>query len=477
MTAEAVRNILVFDAGSSALKAVVFDAAGAIVARAEVPYARPIQNHRQSPWDWWGAAVVAARQLHAPPIGAIALTGTMENLIPISAHGEPLGDALLYSDPCGASFLAEVKPDLDEADATRLCGNVPEPLMTAFKLAWLKRHETDRFERAACFLPGSKDFLALKLTGELVTDPTCAATTGLMDIAARDWSNPLRTVFGIERRRLPHIRPATDVIGHLTASAAEELGLPPGLPVINGCGDGGATTVGGGADNATDVSLYLGTTGWVARVAGSATLAAPGGFYRLPHPVGEGVIEIAPILSAGGATAWARSALGLTLEAAESAAREADAAPADVLFLPYLSGERSPFLDLDVRGAFLGLSSAHGAPQLYYAVLEGVAEAIAANLDAMGGAGRRVSLIGGGALSGIWPQLIADILGQPILGPAEPGAGTSFGAYRIAQRALRLPPASNTLTTVATVRPERSERAQRQRARFTAATAMIRQLA
>jgi xylulokinase len=469
-------HVLVFDVGSSALKAVVFDQHGRIVDRAEAPYARPAANHRQSPWDWWSAAVIAAQQIERAQVGAIALTGTMENLIPISSSGEPLGEALLYSDPCGAPFLAETAAALEEADAVRLCGNTPEPLMTAFKLAWLRRHERERFDRAACFLPGSKDFLALQLTGQLVTDPTCAATTGLMDIASRDWSGPLRAVFGIERRRLPHIRPATDIVGHLVRPAAGELGLPQGLPVINGCGDGGATTIGGGADAASDVSLYLGTTGWVARIAGSGALANRSSFYRLPHPAGEGLIEIAPILSAGAAAAWARSAMGLDLARAEESAMKADAAPHDVLFLPYLNGERSPFLDLELRGAFLGLSPSDGAADLYYAALEGVALAIDANLRAMGGVGRRVSLVGGGALSAIWPQLIADIIGAPIVAPADPVTATSFGAFRLAQRALRLPPSAGSLAPIASPRADRAERAARQRARFATATDLVRQL-
>ena len=165
-------NILVFDVGSSALKGSVFDLGGAIVDRIEVGYGLSTRVLRQSPWDWWKAAVGAAHQLALRQVAAIVLTGTMENLIPIAASGEPLGDALLYSDPCGEPFLAEAMPALAEAGATRLCGHAPEPLMTAFKLAWLARHAPERFAAARWFLPGAKDFLALKLTNEAVTAPT-----------------------------------------------------------------------------------------------------------------------------------------------------------------------------------------------------------------------------------------------------------------------------------------------------------------
>jgi len=476
MAGDSDRNILVFDVGSSALKATVFDASGHIVDRAEASYPHAAGSTRQSPWDWWGAAVAAARQLDGRPITAISLTGTMENLIPVDASGEPLGEALLYFDPCGEPFVAEAAAALADAGAARRCGNAPDALMTAFKLAWLRRHEPKRFAAARWFLPGSKDYLALKLTGEVVTDPTCAATTGLMDIASRDWSNPLRAIFGIERRRLPHIRPATDMVGHLTAAAAEELRLPPGLPVVNGCGDGGATTMGGGAEHPADVSVYLGTSGWAAHVVRSAALAEESRFYRLPHPVGEGIIEIAPILSAGAAAAWARQVLGVDVDEAERLAQVADVAPGKVLFLPYLSGERSPFLDLDIRGGFLGLSPSDGPAQLYYAALEGVAMAIEANLRAMGVSGRKVSLVGGGALSKIWLQIIADVTGAPVTTSADPVAATSFGAFRIAQRALRLPVSGTSFSVAATPRADRVPRAAAMRERFAQATGFARQL-
>lgn len=471
------RNVLVFDAGSSALKAVVFDPSGMIIGRAEAPYPSARAPHRQSPMDWWRAAVTAAHQVVTLDIGAIALAGTMENLIPVTEDGTPLGEAILYSDPCGAPYLEALAGSLTEADAGGICGNAPEPLMSAFKLGWLKEHHPKSYADARWFLPGSKDFLALRLTGEAATDPTCAATTGLMDVATRDWSAALRAMHGLERRRLPHIRPATEIIGGLTEVAAGELGLVAGIPVVNGCGDGGSTTMGGGADSTDDISLYIGTTGWVARVAGSGALATKSQFYRLPHPVGDGIIEIAPILSAGAATVWAREALGVTLNAAETLAQQADVAPGDVVFLPYLNGERSPFLDLDVRGAFLGLSTGDGPPELYYAVLEGVAFAIDANLRAMGGgAPRKVSLVGGGALSAIWPQIIADILGASVVAPADPLSATSFGAFRIAQRALRVPVATNSFETVARPRPERAGRARRLRERYAKGTELVRGL-
>ena len=465
--------ILVFDAGSSSLKATLFSADGQVLDRDEVAYRRGSQPHRIDPEAWWEAAVEAVSHLPPLQLSAIALAGTMENLVTVAKDGSGLGEALLYSDPSGAPFCESLGSKVDAA----VTGNAAEPLMTVFKLAYLRDSDPERFAKAACFLPGSKDFLALKLTGRCVTDPTCAATTGLMDIAARDWSDPLLGHFGIEKRRLPEVLAADTILGSLTEAAADALGLEVGIPVVNGCGDGGATTIGSGADHEADISLYLGTTGWVARIAAFVPGAPPRPFYRLPHPLTRDIVEIAPILSAGAAAHWARTSLGLTIAESDDLALAADAEPGEALFLPYLNGERSPFLDLDLRAGFLGVSATDGPGQLYRAVLEGVAFAIAANIEAMGGlGGGTVSLVGGGGLSRIWPQLIADVLQVPITAPADPVSATAFGAFRIARRALGNGEVDSGFSVVAEPRPERIERIDRQRRRFTAGTQFARTL-
>lgn len=467
-------SILVLDCGTSALKATAFAADGAIVASAEASYPAPTIEHRVAPQAWWDAAIVAVHDLPPLDFRAIALAGTMENLIPVTTDGTPLGDALLYTDPCGAPYLEAMRTRLAATDAAGIAGNAPEPLMTAFKLAWLREHEPEQFFRSRWFLPGSKDFLALRLTGRPATDASCAATTGLMDLRSRRWSVPLLDLHGIDRSRLPEILPATAIIGPLTETAAAALELTAGIPVVNGCGDGAATTIGSGAERAEDVSLYLGTSGWVARVApGESTEARP--FYRLPHPLLDGIIEIAPIISGGAAAQWARETLGLDLETAERLAQEADAAPGEALFLPYLSGERSPFTDLDLRAGFVGVSASDGPGNLYYAALEGVAFAIAANLAAMGRAGSgTVSLVGGGALSKLWPAIIADVLNLPISLPADPVSATSVGAFRIAARALGLGQSASQTVRLVQPRATRRERIERLSRRFAAATQFLR---
>jgi xylulokinase len=473
-------NILVFDVGTSALKAVLFDENGAVLVSGEAQYQGSSSPHRQSPQEWWRACVTACNNLKGENVGAIALTGTMENLAPLSADGTPLGDALLYSNPCGAgAHAAFEKSNFGAERFSAIAGNAAEPLMSVFKLAWLRENEPARYRSAHGFLPGAKDFLALKMTGVAATDAVCAATTGLMDLTTRDWSVKLLEYFDVERKKLPEILPANEIIGVLGEESAGELGLEAGIPIINGCGDAGATTLGSGAKKSGDISLYLGTSGWVARVSPMQNTLEPRPFYCLPHPLEQAVIEIAPVLSAGGATNWARKALGLDLAEAEKLALEADQLPGAAVFLPYLSGERFPFVDLNLRAGFFNICANDGPGALYYAVLEGVALSIRANVEAMGGFDKGegvVSLVGGGALSKIWPLIIADVLGVAIEIPSDPLFATSLGAFRIARQALGQPDPGMKKSTLVHPRLDRAERMARQIERFERATIFARSL-
>jgi xylulokinase len=444
--------VLTLDAGTSALKAVLFSATGRILSMAEEGYGPPPAPHRQDQDAWWRAAATACRRLGGPRPEAVALTGTMENLIPVRADGSPAGPAVLYSDPMGGTALAEAADDLARARAASILGNPPEPLMTAFKLARTRRDDPAAIGAARWILASPKDALALRMTGVASADPVSASTTGLMDMRRRDWSGELLAATGTDAGLLPPIRPAAAVLGPLRAEPAAALGLPAGIPVFNGCGDAGATTVGSGCDSDGDISLHLGTTGWVARVVGDDGIGEPRPVYRLAHPDDGLVIEVTPILSAGAATAWARGILGLDGAAAEAALADSDRDPPDLVFLPYLIGERSPFEDTTVRGAFIGLDAGHRAPALFRAVIEGVSFAIRASLSTLDDRpDLRIRVVGGGGASAHWPQILADVLGRTVERIADPAAATARGAFAIAARGLGLP--GGTVDAVETLAP------------------------
>ena len=473
------RQVLVLDVGTSALKAVLFDETGVVIASAEAGYGPPPGPHRQSVDAWWEAARCAIAEIKPPRVDAIALSGTMENLIAVDDAGRPVHDVILYSDPCGAASFESVAPTLMAHRAGEILGNPPEPLMTAFKLHWLQTHEPSRAKRARWFLPGAKDALALRLTGRAVTDPVTATTTGLMDLRRRDWSESLVAALDVPAPQLPAILPATATVGFVSPAAATDLGLDAStpIPVINGCGDGGATTLGSRCRDEGDMSLYLGTSGWVARVIPDRDLAPNPAVYRLAHPAEGLIIEITPILSAGAAGNWARDVLAIPVAERDALLAEADRDPSDLVFLPYLAGERFPFFDADVRGAFVGLGTAHRRQDLYYAVLEGVGFAIRANLAALDPNGAaRIRLAGGGATSAVWPQMLADLLGRPVSVPHDPENATAMGAFLIAAEALALPVAGDLDEAVVNPREKRRRRADRLAGVFDRATAIARRL-
>jgi len=471
-------RVLVLDVGTSALKAVVFGDDGSLRASAEASYPRGGHPHRQDPEAWWIAAGEAVAALPRDAVGAIALAGAMENLICVGDDGSAVGEAILYGDACGAGSLEAARGALDAIDAAAIIGNPPEPLMTAFKLGWLRAAEPRRHDAARWFLPGAKDFLALRLTGVAATDPVTATTTGLMDMAARRWSGPVLGALGIDAARLPAILAAGTTLGGLLPGPAAALGLTAGIPVINGLGDAGATTLGSLCRDPGDISLYLGTSGWVARTVAASESAVRPSVYRLAHPRDGLVIEIAPILSAGAAGDWARRALGIAAEERDSLLAEADARPGDLLFLPYLAGERFPFFDAEVRGAFLGLDSRHGRADLYHAALEGVALAIGNNLASLDpqGAGP-VRIVGGGAKSAVWPQMIADLIGRQVEKPASGDNATAAGAFLVAAEALGLGGTIGRSAETIAPRPDRAGRGARMRQRFGEATEAARALA
>jgi xylulokinase len=201
---------------------------------------------------------------------------------------------------------------------------------------------------------------------------------------------------------------------------------------VNGCGDAGAATLGAGVTNAGQAYVYLGSSAWVALVRDVETLRLPHDLYTLAHPKPGLAIRVGAMLSGGDSVAWFRDTVGGDFDRLQDELQSIDRDPPALLYLPYLRGERCPFLDSRVRGSFLGLDRSHGRAHLLYSVLEGVAFALRANLDALGVGGDALRLIGGGASSALWPQLIADVCARTVVVNDIPTAATAFGAYAVA---------------------------------------------
>ena len=455
--------VLAVDVGTSSLKAVVFDARGDIRAQQMAAYptrhpeARAVE---QDPEDWWRALCTATCNLRPlPPLAGMVLTGSMQNLIPLDSSGRPTAPAILYSD---ARMKTEQRgrwqADLPTDFAQRV-GNQPDNAHCVFRVLWCRDRGDPRGSDAGALLFGAKDAIIQRLTGRRVVDPTTAATTGMMALAARCWDPEILGAIGFSTDDMPMILPGDAVVGVVSASTAAEAGLPAGLPVVCGCGDAGAATWGAHAERPGRVYAYLGTTGWVAATLSLEQAAPPRTTYTLAAPSGSDVLVIAPFLTSGRALEWMAERVGLSLADALGAAAAVDPDPATGLFLPYLMGERSPFEDRDVRAVMLGIDDADGPGHLVYGVLEGLAYALRHNLDALPPVDGAMTVLGGGAESALQRQLIADATGLPVTAPPEQRAGPAYGAYRLAARALGLAEAPDPAVDIVEPRSGRRDRA------------------
>ncbi len=477
----AAERILIIDVGTSSVKAVLFDGSGHVLAAADSPVTTdaPQPGHaEQSADDWWQATTSAVRALavdRAPD--AITLTGSMQNVLLLGSDGAALRPAILYSDArVDAARVATVGADLP-ADFEQRIGNAADPALCLYRLDWLHEHEPDVMAATGRILFGAKDAVIARMTGRAVVDPATATTSGLMNLAARSWDAAILAAIGLGPHLLPDILDADALAGPLLPEAAAALGLAPGIPVHVGSGDGGATSWGTASEAHDRPHAYLGTTGWIAAAMPLETAAPPRASYTLAGAVGSDVVVIAPFLAAGLALDWFATIAGRGVAELYAAASTYDAEPPAALFLPYLIGERAPFVDRSVRGAFLGLDKAQPAEALAYAVLEGLAFAIRDNLDALPVRPRAIVLAGGVAGAGLMAQLIADVTGADVEVPPESRLVTAYGAYRMLAPVVGASSAPEAGSRVVKPRAERTERAARRFAAYRKAGEAARALA
>lgn len=442
------------DLGTSELKAVLFDPAGTVLAHAgcELSVSREHPGwSEQDPADWWRACLTALEQLRVKDPAAyatvqcIGVSGQMHGAVLIDRNDSCIRKAILWNDSraiAEAAALASKYPAFSE-----VTGSLPMAGFTAPKLLWLKVHEPDVFSRIDCVL-SPKDYLRLRLTGERKTDASDASGTSWLNIRERRWFEPAVRATALELRQLPLILEGTEVSGTLTTSAAELLHLSATTVVAAGGGDNPASAVGIGAVNPGDAFLSLGTSAAVASVADRFAGNASAGVHGYCHALPNRWYAMGAILSGASSLRWIA---GLLSQPDEQTllARIAEEVPADrpigvsaPVFLPYLSGERTPHNDPLVRGAFLNLGYDTSVGLLGYAVLEGVGFALRDALRSVESTGAVVaccSLVGGGARSVYWAQLLADILGCELRIHSGSELSASIGAAKLAFVAHGLP--------------------------------------
>ncbi|MBA0035258.1 xylulokinase [Pantoea sp. BIGb0393] len=430
------------DIGTSELKALLINAQGDIVAthHAALSVQRPHAHWaEQDPERWWqacGEVLAGLRQQAAAAwseIRAIGLSGQMHGAVLLDNQGEVLRPCILWNDTRSAAQCAALSAQHPEM--MQLSGNMIMPGFTAPKLRWVAEHEPEIFQRInKVLLP--KDYLRWRLTGRFVSEPSDAAGTLWLDVAKRDWSDELLAISGLTRTHMPELVEGSAVSATLKAELASQWGISASVSVAGGGGDNAASAVGVGAVNPGDAFISLGTSG-VIFVVNDRLLADPqSGVHAFCHALPGRWHQMSVMLSAASCLRWLCNLLSVTEsqlmdEMAPLSEEQRRHAP---LFLPYLSGERTPHNDPDACGSFFNLRHETPRALLGYAVIEGVAFGLADGLAVLGDAQqliRQCSLTGGGARSTLWAQLIADVLQLPIVTHPASASG-ALGAARLA---------------------------------------------
>ncbi len=429
------------DLGTSEIKVLLLSEQHHVVAttaqRLRLQQPRPLWSE-QHPADWWVAMDTALQRLASQQpaamaaVQALGLSGQMHGAVVLGAADEVLRPAMLWNDGRSGDACAAMEAAVPQLQ--RITGNLAMPGFTAPKLCWLREHESELFSRVrTVLLP--KDWLRLRLTGEKVTEMSDASGSLWLDVGKRSWSPEILAACGLGVEHMPRLVEGSDISAHLLPALAARWGLKGGIPVAGGGGDNAASAVGIGAVHKGQGLVSLGTSGVVSDRFRPNPASA---MHAFCHALPGTWHQMSVMLSAARGLRWVCELLGLPGEqtlldrvASLSSAQRA-AAP---IFLPYLSGERTPHNDPHAQGVLFGLSAGHDAASVGYAVLEGVAFGLRdgwASMQVATGEVKELSLVGGGARSALWAGLIASTLGVPLVTHEGGEAGAALGAARLA---------------------------------------------
>ncbi|MFN2278460.1 MAG: xylulokinase [Candidatus Promineifilaceae bacterium] len=450
-------HLLGIDLGTSSVKVALFEAAALpLIATAvrEYPVNQPQPGYaEQDPDVWWQAVVGAVRDVldgrNPHDVQAIGLDGQMHGLVCLGADYRPLHPAIIWADTRAAAE-AEQLAALRQVTSARLPGP-PAAGFAAASALWLSRHRPSILEQTrVVLLP--KDAIRLRLTGLPGADPSDAASTWLFDIATAAWAPEIVAYCGLRLDQMPPITPSAQVVGGLVEEAAGALGLPSGIPVVSGCADLPAQALGHRVVDPGTALVTVGSGGQAISPLAALPQEPPADLFIFQHALPGRWYVQAAILSAGLSLRWLRDLLGLAgqRDAYERLSDMASAVPPGaegLLFLPYLAGERAPYLDARASGLFFGLRLHHQAGHLVRAVMEGVGFALKQCLELVAADADNVILSGGVTQSETWRQILADIWARPVQVPDEELpracmgsavlAGVGVGIYASANDALK----------------------------------------
>lgn len=445
--------LLGIDLGTSGTKTVLFDLSGAPAASHTVEY--PLHQPKngwaeQDPHDWWRAvqetvqAVLAKSGANPAEVKGVGISGQMHGLVMLDAQGHVQRPAILWCDGRTQAQCDEITAKLGADKLLSISANPALPGFTAGKILWVRENEPELYEKCRhILLP--KDYIRYKLTGEFATEVSDASGMNLLDVPHRAWSGEILSALDIDPTWLGRMYESCEVTGAVTAAAAEATGLAPGTIVVGGAGDNAAAAIGTGVVETGRAFTTLGTSGVIFAHADQVTIDPKGRVHTFCSAVPGKWTVMSCTLAAGLSLQWFRNtfcaaeretAAGMGIDPYELMTVEAERSPigANRLLYLHLMGERSPLLDADARGAFVGLSAIHGRGDLIRAVMEGVAYSQRQCLDVFREMGVNVdhmAACGGGGRSPFWRQMLADVYGCPVKTIAS-AEGPALGAAILA---------------------------------------------
>lgn len=433
------------DVSTTGVKVLLINPSGKVIAmeNTEHPLSTPhSQWSEQNPEDWWKGALRGIRSvlsqtgLKGESVTAIGLTGQMHGLTLLDKHAKVLRPAILWNDQRTTSQCDEMRARISRQRLIEICGNDALTGFTAPKILWVRENEPAVYEKIRhILLP--KDYVRYHLTGGFAVDCADGAGTILFNLQARTWSAELLKILEIPSEWLPQTFEGTQVTGYITAEAARETGLKAGTPVVGGGGDQAAQAVGVGAVRPGIVALTLGTSGVVFATTPGTNIEPQGRLHAFCHSIPNRWHLMGVMLSAAGSLRWFRDtfAPGKDFDALLAPTASIPPGCEGLLFLPYLTGERTPHPDPLARGCFLGLTVRHSLHHLTRAVLEGVAFGLRDSFELIKSTGmihiEQVRISGGGARSAIWRQILANVFETELV-TVNTAEGAAFGAALLA---------------------------------------------
>ncbi|MEO6014631.1 MAG: xylulokinase [Devosia sp.] len=434
-------SYLGIDIGTSGVKAILIDRAGKSLGEATAKAVEPVRPHpgwsEQNPTDWWvacQAALDALSKAHPAEMAAvkgIGLSGHMHGAVLLGKGDEILRPCILWNDGRSAAECKEMEAALPKL--RDLAGNIAMPGFTAPKIAWVRKHEPEIYAKIAkVVLP--KAYVRLLLSGEHIEDMSDAAGTLWLDVGKRDWSDELLAVTGLNRSHMPSLVEGSAPGGTLKPELAARWGMSGKVVVAGGAGDNAAAACGIGAIRPGEGFVSLGTSGVLFVSNDKFRPNTAGAVHAFCHAVPNTWHQMGVILSATDSLNWLSHITGKSQADLSGAAEAGFTGPGEEIFLPYLSGERTPHNNAGARGSFVGLSHLSDQAKLAQAVMEGVAFAFRDSQRVLAAAGTsfgRILAVGGGSKSALWLKLIATNLDTEIAVPEDGDFGGALGAARL----------------------------------------------